>query len=336
MLIWTSPCTLSLDCSSMFKEPFRSNKNIKAAILESRKNLQKALLELYPGNLVLSFDRTMIYENLIKKICDENNVSTFPQKPRKTGELMCVPFGAIFRRWILPNTVTKSMHLEKYFAPSLKHHEIEAYPYYLDLENQVKTLKSFNRRIILVDDLLNKGYRLKALDPVINKYNLKVEKIFVGILSGRGKALMEKQNREVDSAYFIPRLKVWFNESKLYPFLGGDALWRGEYPERNLIPSINLILPYSSMAYVKGVSQEKLYNLSKICLENTIRILSALENEYQIMNERMLTISHFGEVIVYPRYPDKGHALKFDMNMKASDYLKNDLEQLERMETILG
>lgn len=332
----TAPCTLSLDCKSMFKQPFRSNERVIEVVLASREKLQEALVQLYPGNLVLSFDRSMIYEHLIKKICDENNMPTTPVEPKTTGDFMCVPFGAIFRRWLLPNTVTKSMHLEKYFEPNLMSHEIRAYPYYLDVENQVKVLKSYDRKIILVDDLLNKGYRIEALDPVFNKYDVDVHKVFVGILSGRGKAIMERQGREVDSAYFIPRLKVWFNESKLYPFIGGDALWRGEFPSRNLISSINLTLPYSSMAYIKGVARNKIYNLSKVCLENTIDILSVLEEEYQQYHERMLTIGHLGEVLIQPRFPDKGSALKFDMSLKPTDYLANDLEQLERMELILA
>jgi len=332
----TAPCTLSLDCKSMFKEPFRSNERVKAVVKETREKLQEALVSLYPGNLVLSFDRSMIYEHLIKKICDENNMPTTPVTPKTTGDLMCVPFGAVFRRWLLPNTVTKSMHLEKYFEPSLMAHEIRAYPYYLDVENQVKILNSYKRPIMLVDDILNKGYRIEALDPIFKQFDLNIQKVFVGILSGRGKAIMEKQGREVDSAYFIPRLKVWFNESKLYPFIGGDALWRGEFPSRNLIPSINLILPYSSMAYIKGVKRGRIYDLSKICIENTIKILSVLEEEYQQYHERMLTIGHLGEILVQPRFPDKGNALRFDMSMKPTDYLANDLEQLKRMELILN
>lgn len=331
----TAPCTLSLDCKSMFKQPFRNNEKVLEAVLRTRRRLQEALVQLYPGKLVLNFDRSMMYEHLIKKICDENNMPTTPVLPRTTGDLMCVPFGAIFRRWLLPNTVTKSMHLEKYFEPDLMHHEIRAYPYYLDAENQVKVLKSYNRKIMLVDDLLNKGYRIEALDPLFKKHDVQIHKVFVGILSGRGKAIMERQGREVDSAYFIPRLKVWFNESKLYPFIGGDALWRGEYPVRNLIPSINLILPYSSMAYIKGVERARIYELSKVCIENTIEIMAALEDAYQQYHERMLTIGHLGEVLIQPRYPDKGNALHFDMSMKPTEYLANDLEQLKRMELIL-
>ncbi len=331
----TSPCTLNLDCKSMLKEPFRNNPNVVNAIHEAREKLQLELVKLYSGNLVLNFDRSMIYEHLIKKICDENNMPTTPLSPKTVGDLMCVPFGGIFRRWLLPNTITKSMHLEKYFQSDLKKHKVEAHPYYLDLDNQVKTLKSFNKKIILVDDLLVKGYRIDTLIPAFKNHNVNIHKVLVGILSGSGKAIMQKKGMKVDSAYFIPRLKTWFNESHLYPFLGGDAILKDKHPTRNLLPSINLILPYSSMAYIKDVSNAKLYNLSKVCLENTISIMSTIEQEYQLYNDRMLTIGRLGEIVIQPRFPDRGDVLKLDVNTKPSEYLKNDLEQLNRMESIL-
>lgn len=115
-------------------------------------------------------------------------------------------------------------------------------------------IKSFDRPVILVDNILHKGYRMKALDPLLKKKN-SCTKILAGILSGRGKDLMDIQNREVDSVYFIPKLKIWFNENALYPFIGGDALWRDVYPKRNLLPSINLIMPYTSASFISRCRQ---------------------------------------------------------------------------------
>jgi nicotinic acid mononucleotide adenylyltransferase len=330
----SAPCTLSLDLTSMIKEPFSSNENVINSVEKAREKLLASLINLYPGHLVLSFDGSMIYENLINKICEENNVSVEPTNPRVLGEKMCVPFGEIFKKRILPNTVTKSMHTEKFIYPTGKDHTIKAYPYYLDLKNQVRMIKSFNKRVILVDDLLNKGYRIKALDPLFKNEGIQIEKVFVGLMSGRGKALMEMQNREVDSAYFIPRLRVWFNESKIYPFLGGDTLWRGQNPERNIIPSINLILPYASASYIQGVSKNAIYDMSKTCLINSIKILRTLEDEYQKLHERSLTMSSLPEVMVYPRYPDRGEMLKLDMSNKPSEYLEYDLEHLGRLKDI--
>ncbi|AOT69249.1 cytidyltransferase [Geosporobacter ferrireducens] len=326
------PCTISLDVENFIKEPFRESRRVQKVILECRKRLQNALTKLYPGQLVLSFDSNMINETLVKKICFENEVPSVPLTPRKLGQAMCVPFGNVLNRAIVPNTVTKSLHTEKMFYPDMKSFTIGAFPYYLNLENQIKMIRSFNRPVILVDDLLNKGYRLKVVDPLIQKEKIQVRKIIVGLLSGRGKELLEVQDREVDCAYFIPKLRHWFNESWLYPFMGGDTLWRGIYPQKNLIPSINLILPYTSPHFIKGVSNESIYSLSQVSIENAIQILKALEVEYQHLNERSLTLSHLSEVFIYPRYPDHGKSMIYDLNVNPSSHLENDLELLHRLE----
>ncbi|QCX32548.1 cytidyltransferase [Caloramator sp. E03] len=332
----SNPCTLNLDAETMLKEPFKSNSLVKQTIIKARKKLQKALSSLYPGNLVLSFDINMLHENIVKRICTENNVPTQVIEPQSLGPAMCVPFGNILSRNIVPNTVTKALHTEKFFAPDMKSFTIGAYPYYLQLEDQVKVLRSFNRPVILVDDLLNKGYRMKVLDPILNKEKIKVQKIIVGILSGRGKELMDIQNREVDSAYFLPKLRHWFNESALYPFIGGDTLWRGVYPIRNLVPSINLILPYTSPSFIREASKNSIYNLSSVCIENALDILKAIEKEYQSVNERTLTLLSLGEVFVSPRCPDHGINMQYNLSLSPSNYLLNDFELLKRIENIIN
>ena len=327
----SSPCTLNLDVSNVIKESFRNTENVRRAITRSRKRLQKVLSRLYPGKLVLPFDIGMLTQNITKKICAENGVDTAPSVPRKLGPAVCVPFGSILHNQIVPNTVTKTLHTEKLFQPDMKSFRIGPFPYYMDLETQVKMLRSFDRPIILVDDLLNKGYRFKALDPLLKREGIRVKKFIVGILSGRGKELTDIQDREVDSAYFIPRLKAWFNESALYPFLGGDTLWRGIYPRWNLIPSINLILPYTSPTFISDVSNSSVFELSETCIKNSIDIMTTLEEEYQVMNERSLTLDLLGEVVYPPRCPDHGINIKYDMTVNPSHYLENDLELLMRL-----
>lgn len=326
----SSPCTLTFDGRAAIKDPYRQEHLMVRAFQRTRKRLQMALTELYPGNLVLSFDRTMMYEHLIKKICDENGVPTLPSEPRQLGPLMCVPYGDIFKRWILPNTVTKAFHTERYYTPDAKRYQVEAYPHYLNIDTQVETFKSFGRDLILVDDLLDKGYRLHAIQKVLHKKNVEIKKIIVAILSGRGKSMIEGENREVDSAYFIPRLRVWFNESHMYPFIGGDTLWRGHSNDINILPTINLIMPYAWPSYVKGASRESIFKLSVVSLENAIEIMEALEEVYLTIHERNLTLSQLGDVMISPRYPDRGNDLQYDLGKKPSAYLKYDLEALLR------
>ena len=284
---------------------------------------------------MLSFDRNMIYDKMIEMICRENEVPVEPTYPKQTGGNMCVPFGNVLNGQIVPNTVTKSMHTERYFEPFMKSNQMKAYPYYVELENQVKIIRSFNRPVFLIDDLLHKGYRFRVVNPLFEKENIEVKKIIVGILSGRGKELMEIENRDVETAYFIPRLRTWFNENSLYPFLGGDTLWRGVYHERNMIPSVNLILPYMSPYYIKGASKQAVYDLSKTCLENAYEIITTIEEVYQIINERSFTMAALAEVFMSPRFPDHGRDMHHDLNLSPSTYLMNDMEALDKLKRII-
>jgi len=331
----STPCALNLDLETTIKEPFRSCNALKDVISRTRKQLQSTLTEVYAGNLILPFDRTVMDGMLIKKICEVNEVPTKPVKPKRLGLAMCVPYGNMLSRSIVPNTVTKALHTERLYGPDTDGYKIGSFPYYLDLETQIKMLNSFGRPIILVDDTLHHGFRLRTLNPLLKKENISIRKIIVGILSGRGKELMEIQGNDVDCAYFIPRLREWYNENNFYPFIGGDALWRGVYPKRNLLPSINLILPYTSPSFLNETTKKSIFMLSKVAIENAIDILSTLEDEFQSVNERSLTLSSMGQVFITPRCPDHGKNMDYDLSMNPSFYLKNDLELLNRLERII-
>lgn len=329
------PICLTLNLESFIKEPLNENKKVHEAISFARKRLQKAMTELYPGSLVLSIDNDMINQILINKICAINNVPNELQTPRVLGENMVVPFGNILKGMIVPNTVTKSLHTEKVYSSDALRFKIKEYPFYSPIENQAKTIESFEKPVILVDDLLHKGYRIKEVDPILKRYNIDVKKIIVGIMSGRGKDLMDIQGRDADCAYFIPNLRLWFNENLMYPFLGGDGIWLENENITNLIPSINLILPFYSPMFIRGASKEAIYNLSMVCLENAKHILLTLEKEFKEIFEKNLTVKRLGEVLSSPRLPYLGDNIYYDLNKEASDFMDVNIETLLKIERII-
>ncbi len=329
------PICLTLNLESFIKEPLNENKKVHEAILFARKRLQKAMTELYPGSLVLSIDNDMINQILINKICSINNVPNELQTPRVLGENMVVPFGNVLKGMVVPNTVTKSLHTEKVYSSDALRFKIKEYPFYSPIENQVRTIESFEKPVILVDDVLHKGYRIKEIDPVLKRHNIDVKKIIVGIMSGRGKDLMDIQGRDADCAYFIPNLRLWFNENLMYPFLGGDGIWLENENITNLIPSINLILPFYSPMFIRGASKEAIYNLSMICLENARHVLLALETEFKEIFEKNLTVKRLGEVLLSPRLPYLGDNIYYDLNKEASDFMDVSIESLLKLERII-
>ncbi|MFV0314612.1 MAG: nicotinate-nicotinamide nucleotide adenylyltransferase, partial [Anaerotignum sp.] len=219
-----SPITLYHNAQTEIKEPFNSNEQVLKTLRQAHHNMQMALTKLYPGSLVISFDAGMMHNRLIELITKANNVPKEPTPVRNLGPNMCVPFGKILKGIVIPNTVTKVLHTEKVFDRAVKSFKIKEFPQYLPLDCQVRMINSFRRPVILVDDLLHKGYRIRELDRLFKDEGVKIDRIVVGVLSGRGRDLMEIQGREVESAYFLPSLKTWFVETSLYPFIGGDGL----------------------------------------------------------------------------------------------------------------
>ena len=325
-----APTVLIQNLETAIQEPLCRNRRVLSAIRRGHERLQRALTGLYPGSLVLTLSANTIHHKLLTKITALNNVPEEPTEPRTLGENMCVPFGKLLRGKMVPNTVTKTLHTDKVFSPDLKESTLEAFPYYAPIPSQVRTLKSFNRPVILVDDLMHPGFRLKRLGPVLRQEGVSVLMVLVGILSGYGKDLMTSWNQPVDCVYFLPRIRQWFVEATLYPFVGGNTVRRRQSPVPGLLPGINHILPYAKPLFQDECGQETALNLSRTCLESALDLMQVLEQEYRILYGRNLTLSRLPEAVILPLCPDKGMCLRYDPNLSASVYLENDLEQLLR------
>lgn len=325
-----APLVLVQNLETTLKEPFSSNPRILNAIYKAHRELQTAMTKFYPGELVLSLSASVIYHRLVDKITQLNEVPGEPTSPRVLGEYMCVPFGKILRGKVVPNTVTKTIHTDKVYEPDLDSYKIEAFPYYSPLRSQVRAIKSFHRPVILVDDLLHKGGRFEALEPILREEGVEVRKVLLGMISGYGKDAIAAKGFEADSIYSIPNLKFWFVESTLYPFIGGDTVRRDTMKVAGLMPSVNVVLPYM-VPPLQGCSKESLFDFSACCVRNSRDILLALESEYRALFGRNLTLSRLSEAVILPLCPDRGECVNYDPNLAASVYLDSDLEMLYRL-----
>ena len=328
------PLMLLHNLETTIKEPFASSPVVLEAIERNHKKLQLTMTKLYPGNLVLSLSSGVMHHRLVDRITALNDVPREPLVPRKLGENMCVPFGKILRGKVVPNTVTKTLHTDKVYEPDLQDYSIEPFPYYSPLESQIKTIKSFHRPVILVDDLVHKADRLQALAPSLKEAGIPVKKVVVGVISGYGRDLMQTFHLPVESIYSMPNLRQWFVESTLYPFIGGDTVRREEMKVAGLQPSVNMILPYATPK-LTGCSREALFEFSACCIENARDLLQVLESEYRKQFAKNLTLSRLSEAVILPLCPDKGSCMEYDENLAASVYLENDLEMLGRMKEFM-
>ena len=325
-----SPMVLVQDVFLWIKEPLRSDKAVGQAVEQTRLKLRGALAALFPGRLLLSFDAETLNQSLSRKVQRLNQVDHVPPGVRQLGPYMCVPYGKILSDEVVPNTVTKTLHADKVYQADMSDFRILEAPGYSSLSGQVRTIKSFRRPVILVDDLLHNGHRIHAMDHIFKEEHVEIRSLVVGLISGHGQDLMQTQGRHVECEYFIPNLNHWLTESGLYPFLGGDSMDRPEELGWNR-PSINLVLPYVNPTFIPGADGSARLRLSLAALENARDILLALERRHLAAFSTNLTLERLPEALFRPRLPDRGRHLQYDFTVPASSYVSDDLTQLQRI-----
>ncbi|MGI6204094.1 MAG: nicotinate-nicotinamide nucleotide adenylyltransferase [Anaerovoracaceae bacterium] len=326
-----APVIVFRDVETVIKAPLNKNQRVLKTMDDAHYKLLHTFTEIFPGQLILSFNPNAVYSKIIDLVTAANGVSTIPDPRRIRGPYMCVPFGKALSDVVVPNTVTKTLRTEKYFAGNLRGFEIRETRDYLNIEDQVRTIGSFGRPVILVDDLLHKGHRMDKIDPLFRKQCIDVRKVIVGVLTGNARDRMQMKGREVEDAYFIPTINIWLNERDCYPFIGGDGIDSEDEESRS---SINLIMPYTSFNFVGNDDRENTFKYSMTCLENAYDILRVLEEEYQARFEKKLTLKRLGEVITYPRRPSVGTGLGYDESMAPSAYVESDMKRLKRLNLV--
>ena len=330
----SAPVVFLQNVETAIKPPFSGDEAVLSAIRQARRRFKLGLVALYPGRLIFTISSQLVLHRLVEKITALNGVPMTPTKPRVLGPYMCVPFGKLLRRAAIPNTVTKTIHTDKVFAADRRTQRIEAFPGYAPLADQMRVVHSFRRPVILVDDQLHTGRRIGVLNPLAKQQQVEIKEVLVGILSGQGRDLAQQLGLAADYVYFVPNLRAWYVESTLYPFIGGDTVEHEEHAVyAGLQPSVNLILPYVYPEHLRRCGADAAYTFSRTCVENTLYIIEALETAYRRVYARNLTLRRLSEAVVLPLCPDKG-PMRYDPDGAVSDYLRDDLKTLRRLEEL--
>ena len=330
------PLVLFFDTPSFIKDPFLEDPAIRRVLWKCNQRLREAVAGLFPGQLVLCFDSEVLNHRLIRMIVGNNPIPEIQYTSKTLGSKICVPYGKILKGVLVPDCVTKDLNTEKLYDIDMERFEIREFPQYAPLRIQIRTIKSFMRPVILVDDLYHKGYRLDAVRKVMKSENVVLDRLIVGVRSGRGNDLATLSGEPIESVYFVPNMRSWLIESDLYPFIGGDGIRVKEQMHSSpSLPSVNSILPYQFPSFMKGASMEAFYRMSGICLENARSIFLILEKLYQKKYRRKLTMSRIGEVLAEPRHPDTCILDTSVIQESPTVLLEREMQKLRRLKHLL-
>ena len=327
-----SPVVLFHNTRVAIKDSMVNEERLAALLQSCQEKLQGVLSEAYPGRLILCFDSEVVNYRLLCLVTRSNEVS-MKAVPGVLGKKMCVPFGKILKGVRVPETVTWSLDTEKVYKRDLSSFTVSSFPGYAPLDIQIRTIRSFMRPVIFVDDLYHSGDRMRRIYEVLEKEGIHEAELIVGVVSGRGQDLADMNRQHVEAAYHIPNLFHWLIETDLYPFIGGDGVEQkdDEVRRTTAIPSINAVLPYEIPVFLREMSLDSLYRYSWVCLENARDIFRVLEDIYRKTYGRLLTMNRIGEVITEPRYPETIQMDREKLRQLPSVMLEEEMEKLRRL-----
>ena len=81
-------------------------------------------------------------------VTSENGVPAASDPLKKRGPYLAVPYGKALSDVVIPNTATKALRTDKYFKNDLSGFTIREYRNYAPLQEQIKTIKSFEKPAI--------------------------------------------------------------------------------------------------------------------------------------------------------------------------------------------
>lgn len=218
-----SPIVIFRDVETTIKNPFNKNPRVRRAIYEAHNNLLSVMNHIYPGQLILSFNMSAFYNKIIKKVAEINGVSIVEDKKKRRGPYMTVPFGKALSDVLVPNTVTKGLHIDKYFDRTVKSFTIAECQHYSSVDNQVKTIKSFDRPVILIDDLLHKGHRMRMLTPYLEQNGVEIKEVLVGVMTGQAMDMMEERTSAPRALISCPAWKSGSTKGTAIPSSAATA-----------------------------------------------------------------------------------------------------------------
>lgn len=297
------PVIFLLDLQSRMTTFYRKNKDIRTCIGKERVAIQQSLNKVYPDQSILFFDRSNFYKSIIDNIERDN--------AKEKENALCVPIGSLMQNHYLPHNITMSLYIDKLLNVETNEVELREKHFYESLDRQVEYLRSFDKPVIIIDDVLHTGNRLDDVMPRFKRAAIHVKRIGVGLVTDQGLAFAEKWGIDVDYAYHVNEISDWYLESELYPIFGGLVSPR-DIQSKGYTLSLNRIMPFVPSLSGAG-EREAFKHFSERCIESASVVMGVIEEVFRKNNHRFLSTSELHHVFYDVLLPDIYERIPGDM-----------------------
>ncbi len=185
-----NPVMLLQDAMLCIKPPHRDAPAVREAVLQTRPRLRMALSAMFPGKLASVLRHGMLNQAIAQRIERMNGVQDVPEGVWQPGNGICAcPTGKFLRTPSCPIRSRRRSTWKNATRPTCAASRSRNTRIILRCRDRSARCARSTGPIILVDDLLHKGYRIeKAFDRVFRQEQLAVDRIVVAVMSAMARS----------------------------------------------------------------------------------------------------------------------------------------------------
>lgn len=311
------------DLEDVLKAPFNSHPAIKSRLKKNRESNLNILSKINRESVIISLNYKDIVFNLMEKISLIN-------RQEKNCPYLCILFGNILGKYIVPDTITKALHAERVVNKQGKLVGFTHSKYYYSIPIQLKTIKAFGRKTIMTDIVVHSARRILNIKKAAGEVGVEIKKVVSGLISGLAKEIMDANNIESDSLFYVPRLHSWYEEHNFYPYIGGDSILDYIDIDEPFNRAMSYVLPFCPYEQQYNTSLNDRLVFSQNSLLNAHSLFSDIENIYLETKKKNLILNNMQEIVESPRLPVYNPLFLPDREEMVTELILKDIETLKR------
>jgi nicotinic acid mononucleotide adenylyltransferase len=321
----TNPLVFVWDVESVLQPPYAVAPAVHAALEESRRTIAGFFAGRAPGHALLHLHE----EELKRRVVEWAKERLVEERSRRRWVVLGL--GRQFSRDIVGNSPTLAIDLERFLT--WQGHEGGMHPFVgsPSLEFQVAVAGELGRNVLLLAPFLDSAEAVVRVADAAKSVGVEVREVLIGVTSAAVRATLELRGVPHRCAAVVPGWRGVLRESAVAPYVGGwSIVGRDPLETGSLLPSLPDCLPYHYPHHL-GLDEVAALDFSRLALDQTRKLLLAIEETFRESEGRLLSVRDLGEVVRTPRCPPLPEGFLPPRERFPSDLVAEDIEALARL-----
>jgi nicotinic acid mononucleotide adenylyltransferase len=320
-----NPLVMLWDLDTVLQPEYAAALQVRRALKNSRLALAGFFSDLRPGEALLH-----VHEEQLKRRVVDWARARIAAEP-EDRQWVILGLGRQFSRDLVGEWPTVAIEMERFLT--WQGYEGGAHPVHGSpaIELQLAVARELGKDALLLVPFLRGPEPVLRVIGAAEAAGLVVRDTLVGLTDASARAVMQLRGIPNRCSVVVPGWRGVLRESVVAPYVGGwSIVGREPLEQGSLLPSLNDCLPYH-YPHRLGLEESAALDFSRLALEQSRRLLQALEEAFREAEGRLLSVRDLGVVVRVPRCPPLPEGFSPPPDRFPSDLVAEDIEALARL-----